>query len=212
VAATTSVTEDRTVQSNVSWETYLEILRDHEWRSLPHFSYDHGTLETVSPMPIHEACKRHLDLAIAVYAEERDIDVYGLGSTTFQREDIERGFEADSCFYVQNQDRVRGKARLDLTTDPVPDVVIEIDITHSTLDKLSIYAEFGVPEVWRYNGTRLQFLLLRGDAYEAMQYSVSLPIASVHAFQSLLNSGLAISETAWMRRVRAWLRESTPQP
>lgn len=51
---------------------------------------------------------------------------------------------------------VRGKAKLDLTIDPPPDLVVEIDITASSLDKPSIFARFGIHEVWRYdvNGLR----------------------------------------------------------
>jgi hypothetical protein len=32
--------------------------------------------------------------------------------------------------------------------------VVEVDITHPSLDKLPIYAVLGVPEVWRYTDER----------------------------------------------------------
>ena len=40
---------------------------------------------------------------------------------------LARGFEADCCFYFENAARVRGKDRIDLKTDPPPDLVIEIE-------------------------------------------------------------------------------------
>ena len=94
-----------------------------------------------------------------------NVNVYGVGSTTFRREDLERGFEPDACFYVQNEEHVRGKPRIGLNVDPPPDLVIEVDITSPPLDKLPIYAQIDVPEVWRCDGERLTIFELGGEAY-----------------------------------------------
>lgn len=131
----------------VGWETYESLLADHKDRSAPRFAYDCGELEIVSPSPEHEKLNRGLALLMEVVAEEFGGDVYALGSTTLRREDLERGFEPDSCFYIQNEERIRSKDRIDLEVDPPPDLVIEIDITSPSLDKNSIYARRGVPEI-----------------------------------------------------------------
>jgi Uma2 family endonuclease len=39
-----------------------------------------------------------------------------------------------------------------LSSVPPPDLVVEADLTSSSLDKLTIYASLGVAEVWRYAG------------------------------------------------------------
>ena len=93
-------------------------------------------------------------------AEELGIEAEDLGSTTFRREDLERGFEPDSCFYIQNEKEIRGNVRIDPAVDQPPDLVIEIDITSPSLNKLPIYARMGVPEVWRYDGERMAILVL----------------------------------------------------
>ena len=90
----------------------------------------------MSPSPEHEVASHTLSLLVEILAEELNIDVYGLGSTTFNREDLERGFEPDSCFYIQNEERIRGKNRIDLAFDPPPELVIEIDITSPSINKL----------------------------------------------------------------------------
>src|SRR5437667_250218 len=72
-------------------------------------------------------------------------------------------------------ERMRGKAQIDLTVDPPPDLVIEIDPTRSSLDKLPIYTQIGVPEVWRYIGQRLMILVLREGAYHERNDSAALP-------------------------------------
>jgi Uma2 family endonuclease len=53
-----------------------------------------------------------------------------------------------------------GRRRLDLSRDPPPDLAIEVDVTNSSLDRMSIYATLGVPEVWRLVGDALTFHVL----------------------------------------------------
>ena len=127
--------DQRVVLDNISWELYEGILEAHRDRSLPHFTYDRGRLEIMSPSPEHEQLKDKVTLLVNVVAEELNVDVEGLGSTTFRREDLACGFEPDRCFYVQNAARIRGKTELDLRTDPPPDVVIEVDITGPSINK-----------------------------------------------------------------------------
>ncbi|MBO1346131.1 MAG: Uma2 family endonuclease [Hormoscilla sp. GUM202] len=57
--------------------------------------------------------------------------------------------EPDSGFYIQNEPLMRNKKELDLTKDPPPDLVLEVDYT-SSVDRQIIYAALGVPELWRY--------------------------------------------------------------
>src|SRR5208337_1444786 len=155
--------DQRVVLRNLSWETYSRLLSEHGDGSSPRFTYDRGILEIMSPSAEHERYNLRIADLVGVLADEMDLEVEGLGASTFTREDIERSFEADSCFYVQNASKVRSKERVDLATDPPPDLVIEVEITNPSINKLHLFAEFCVPEVWRYNGLRLEmFRLLRG--------------------------------------------------
>lgn len=198
--------ELRTVLRGISWDTYESILRDHEDRSAPRFTYDRGTLEIMSPMVIHDRYKVLFEYFVAVLAEEAGTEIYGLGSTTFKREELERGFEPDACFYIAHIAEVHGKDRLDMAVDPPPDLVIEIDITHSSLDKLSIFRSMGVPEVWRYDGERLEFRFATSDGYELQPRSHWLPMLYADALAVLLREGPDYGDVAWIRRVRAWAR------
>jgi len=58
-----------------------------------------------------------------------------------------------------------GKREIDLTQDPPPDLVVEIDITSSSLNRFQIYATLGVPELWRYDERELQIYQLREQQY-----------------------------------------------
>jgi len=211
MAVAQSVQEQRIILYNIGWDTYERLLRDHATTSAPRFAYDRGTLEIMSPLPEHERFNRAIQLLVPIVVEEMGGEVYSLGSTTFNREDLLRGFEPDSCFYLQNAARVRGKARIDLHVDPAPDLVVEIDITHPSLDKLPIYARLGVPEVWRYDGARLEILTLENDGYTTRSSSRALPAVTAAALTTLLLRSMGVGDIAWMRSVRAWAR-TLPTP
>jgi Uma2 family endonuclease len=200
------VSDQRVVLHDVSWETYERLLADHLDCSAPRFTYDRGTLEILSPLPEHEESNRAIALLVEVIAEEWELDIRNLGSTTFKREDLERGFEPDSCFYIQSAASIRGKTSIDLTVDPPPDLVIEIDITHSSLNKLPIYAVLGIPEVWRYDGQRLSILVLEGGAYREQSGSTALPGLAAAALTDRLAESRSLPRPAWLRQLREWAR------
>lgn len=206
MATVEAVREQRVVLHNVSWQTYECLMKDLEDSSVPHFTYDRGALEILIPTPRHERYRLLFDLLLMVIAEELEIHLYGLGSTTYKREDLRRGFEADSCYYFENPARVRGKDRLDLTTDPPPDLVIEIDITNRSLYKLSIYGDFGVPEVWRYGDGVLQFWLIEDVRYVESARSRALPMLSPSAMSRFMEEIDDLEDLAQLRQMRRWVR------
>jgi Uma2 family endonuclease len=59
-------------------------------------------LEIMSPNPEHERTNRRIAQLVLAVADEVGIAAEDLGSTTFRREELERGFQPDSCFYIQN--------------------------------------------------------------------------------------------------------------
>ncbi len=210
MATIQSPPEQRVVLRNVDWDTYERLLQANSDSSAPRLAYDRGDLEIMSPLPEHEEANRNIAMIVEVFAEEFGIDIRGLGSTTFRRRALDRGFEADSCFYIQNESRVRGRARLD-EADPPPDLVVEIEITSPAIPKLPIYASFGVPEVWRYNGERLAILLLDGDDYREAEESRALPGLLASDVERLLPESREQGRVAWLRKVRAWARELAEQ-
>ena len=198
--------EQRIVLRNVSWETYERLLADHLDSSSPRFTYDRGALEIMSPSPEHERVNRSIAMIVEVLAETMNLDWDNLGSTTFKREDLERGFEPDSCFYIQNAESIRGKTKIDLNTDPPPDLIIEIDITSESLNKLPIYAQLGITEVWRYDGKRLIMLALKGDQYIECERSVAFPYLAASVISTFIEESKSLKRAAWLRSIREWAR------
>lgn len=202
----TAAAEQRIVLRNVSWETYERLLAELHECSSPRLTFDRGTLEIMSPSEDHEEANRILASLLDVIIEELDLDARTLGSTTFRRQDLDRGFEPDSCFYIQNVARVKGKRKIDLRTDPPPDLVIEVDISSSSLDKLPIYGQLGVPEAWRYDGESLTIHVLSSGAYRESDSSLAFPFLSASRLTEFLEAAATQKRSRWLRSVREWLR------
>jgi Uma2 family endonuclease len=198
--------EQRVVMTGVSWATYERLLADLKDSSSPRVTFDRGVMEVMSPSAEHEESNRTIALLVEVLAEEFGFDVRDLGSTTFKREDLEKGFEPDSCFYIRNEARMRGKKEVDLTVDPPPDLVVEVDITSPSLGKLPIYAAIGVPEIWRYDGQTVTILRLEGGGYAEADESAALPRVTGGDLSRFIRESESKGRREWLSGVRAWAR------
>src|ERR1700712_4249955 len=119
-----------------------------------------GRIEIMSPLPEQEEFKKIIARLIEAMSLQRGLPMRGFGSTTFRREREESGLEPDECYYLKNELKVRGMKRVDSIVHPPPALAVEVDITHRSIPREPIYAALGVPEVWRYDGTKLSVRLL----------------------------------------------------
>jgi len=162
----------------------------------------------MAPSFNHEHVADLLADVVKAVAEAQGLDVVPAGSTTFKREDVERGFEPDASFYLQQAAAVRGHTTIDLDVDPPPDLIIEIDLSHPSLDKFPIYAALGVPEVWRYAEQQVYILHRTADTYTAVPSSAVLPeVTSVHLTQ-WVQTGQETPRLAWIRHIFTLSTES----
>jgi len=165
VAAVSTPPEQRVLLSNSTWETYERLLAENVESLGTRFAYDEGMLEIMIVSAGHESPNRTLAVLVELVGAELRKDVHPAGSVTLKRKDLEKGFEPDSCFYFRNVERMRKKDEIDLASDPPPDLVIEVDITRSSLDRFRIFGAVGVPEVWRYDGEQVLMYLLDQAVY-----------------------------------------------
>lgn len=202
-----SVPEQRVLLENIKWSTYEAILRDAE-TPRGRIAYNEGVLEIMAPSKVHEHAKRLIGRMIESYTEELGIDICSVSSTTFKREDLRRGFESDECYYLAHAPDVRDRNEIDLTVDPPPDLVVEVDISRTSMPKFPIYGALGVPEVWRYDGKSLSIHVRREDQqYDETRQSKSLPRLPIEKMVELLDQRQSQSETLIIRSFRAWIRE-----
>ncbi|MHB1425195.1 MAG: Uma2 family endonuclease [Gemmataceae bacterium] len=198
----------RFVVHGVNWQTYekaLEAFGDQPIR----ITYDRGSLELMSPLPIHEIYKRCLGLLLAVLDRELKITIKGLASTTVRRRDLDRGLEPDECFYVRNLDRVHDWPNVDFSIDPPPDLALEVDVTRSCLNRLGIYAALGVSEVWRFDGENWHIHCLTVNrTYEERLQSNVLPFVDLSEVTPLLEQTAAgLSDGDLMDVLHQWVKD-----
>lgn len=205
--------EARILLRNVTWETYEHLLVDLSANSVPHLTYDRGDLEIMSPTAIHERINRAIEVLVSVVAFEMKINYTSLGSTTFQRKDIKIGFEPDSSYYFARTVPIQGKKRVDLALDPPPDLVVEIDIASSSIEKLPMFASIGVSEIWCYRDGNMEIFLLKQGTYVLSPISACLPFLGAEILTTLISQSLTLGSIEWMETVRTWAQQvkaSTP--
>lgn len=197
----------RILLQGVDWqgyETLLETLDRHHLR----ITYDRGDLEIMTISPEHEEHKGFWRRVVEILAIELRRPFKYYGSTTNRRETSERGLEPDDSFYFKNWRRMLGKKRLDLTRDPPPDLALEMDVSRSSLDRLSIYANLGVPEVWRYDGKALTIYVLDADGtYQQCEQSPTFPMVDLQKLVPLARLCETKDDGAITRALQAWIRK-----
>jgi Uma2 family endonuclease len=207
--ATAEIAEQRVILSNVSWQTFEQLLKELGDKRATRLAYNEGLLEIMSPLGPHENSNRFIESLIGAIADELNLNLKRFGSLTLKREKKLKGAEPDSCYYIQNEPLVRSKQEIDLDNDPPPDLVLEIDITSGSLDKRPIYAAVGVPELWRYDGKKLEVFVLQPSKgnYQPANQSPTFPWMPLDVIPRFIRQSLVDGETATLRTFRAWVRE-----
>jgi hypothetical protein len=85
--------------------------------------------------------------------------------------------------------------------------VIEIDLSHSSIDKMAIYAELSIPEVWCWRKGKLSVHLLN-EAQEYIESETSLAFESfpVKELVKFMKIDPQKGENSRMREFRSWVR------
>jgi Uma2 family endonuclease len=163
--------EQRVLIGNVPWATYV-MLRDSIDSPSVRMTYLEGRLEIMSPSREHEVDKKQIARLLELFCLERDIPLFGYGSTTFRNEEKQRGLEPDEC-YSRGADK------------EIPDIALEVVKTHGALDKLDVYRGLAIREVWVHEAGAFRILALRSDHYELIPASEVLPEVDLARLASL---------------------------
>ena len=199
------VIEEHVILRGVSWKAYEQLIKDHEDQSTPRFIYNNGILEIYPPSQKHEEKAVFLEKIVEIIAEERNMELRNIRSTTFKKDGTQKGVEPDGCFYLQSYDEVFGMEKIDLELFP-PDLVIEIDIFSPSINRFPIYAEFKVPEIWRYANDEVKIHLFDGENYPESAESRALPKITGEMLTRLLAESETMKRSAWLKKVRDWAR------
>jgi len=163
----------QTVLNGIDWPQFEALLEEAGEHRSTRYAYHNGELEIMSPLAAHENYKAIIRNIVEILLEELNLEFIALGSVTLKSDRAAQAVEPDECFYVQHEAQIRGKERLDLNTDPPPDLALEIDISSRT--PFRHYVGLGIPELWRYDGRELEILLLDNDSYRVSADSRLFP-------------------------------------
>ncbi len=193
------------VLEDVSWNFYEHLLKEIGDRPI-RVTFDHGRLEMMSPLPDHERPKKIIGRLIESLSYDLGIEVVSLGSTTFRRKEKAKGLEPDECYYFRDEKKMRGRKRLNLKKDAPPELVVEIDITHRSVEREPVYAGLGVPEIWRWNGLKLECLELVDGVYRAREKSLVFPFLAPAELTRFVKMRGRVGENAILRKFREWVK------
>jgi Uma2 family endonuclease len=196
--------EQRVVLKGVSWESYLQILN-----ALPHsrssrLTYDDGTLEITVPLEEHEFAARLIERFILTLVELMRMRIKTMGSTTLNYPPLRKGAEPDNAYYIQNQSLVKGRT-VNFSQDPPPDLVVEIDLTHTDIAKNQFYASLGVLELWRFNGDVWRVYQLQEGVYVEVEHSPTFPQVPKEWLYAFLSQAKE-DEIEAVQALRTWWR------
>ncbi len=92
--------------------------------------------------------------------------------------------------------------------DPAPDVLLEVDISRSSMRKREMFAQFGVGELWRHDGERMTMAVLDAGTYRPAPASRALPPLTADGLTELLAARARTTLPAWVHQVRAWAQRA----
>jgi len=210
ISRTREVDGDQCVEFNdIGWKGYCTLLRLRGDHSMPRMIYLDGTVWLMSPAFPHERLKKRLGWIVEVIVEELDIPCVAAGSTTFRRRAKKGGVEGDQTYYLANEERVRGKEKLHLRTDPPPDLAIEAVHSHDADAAIEVYRRFKVPEVWVCDEAELVILILQPNGrYAASATSAAFPFLSAVEVFDWVRRPQTVADTDWIKEFRRWVRRT----
>ena len=200
------VGEQRVVIRGLSWDAYLQILNALPQSRGSRLIYDNGVLEITMPLEDHEFSGRLIECFIRTLIELMGMRMKTMGSTTMNYPNLNQGAEPDNSYYIQNQPLVKGR-NVAFTQDPPPDLVVEVDITHTDIEKNKFYATIGVPEFWRFNGNVWRIYQLQDSNYVEVELSPTFPQVPKERLYAFLEQAKD-DEIAAMRSLRGWFEQS----
>jgi Uma2 family endonuclease len=190
----------------VSWETYEDLLEAVGEAPALRISYNEGVMQIMTISFEHEYFTEVLNQLVVTLRFVKRIKIISFGRATMRNQAKLKGSEPDACFYVQSAALIGSRFRLNLNTDPAPDIVVEVDIHHDSMSKFPIYAALGVGELWRYDGHKLTIHRLENNNYAEVSASAALPLLTAEVLTEFLSLSQEQDQDETLQAFELWLR------
>jgi Uma2 family endonuclease len=203
--------DSRFVVPGVSWRAYKTLADELSPSSPIRIAYDGRNMELMVRGPMHHRHASWIDRLITTVADERSMPFEDLGETTWEREDVSRGIEADLSYVFAPEKIEAVRDALERNSNkvadyPDPDLVVEVDISPPQLDREGIYSALRVSEVWVFDGQVLAIHRLGPNgSYSRVETSGWLGIRAEQAKRWLTLEDRR-DRKAWTARLAEWIR------
>lgn len=204
--------ETRILVTDASWTLYEGFVKSLPENSAIRTAFDGRDMEIMVKGVMHDHFAELLGLFVMTVAGELGIRIKPQGESTWIRPEIERGIEADRCYYFDPGKITESLAAVsrkvnDVAAYPNPDLAIEIDLSAPQADREAIYAMLNVTELWIFGGDVLTMKHLDEQGrYHPIERSRFLRIRADQVRRWLTEEDLS-DYGAWTRRLREWVEK-----
>ena len=201
--------EKRIAIHGVSWDLYDQLSNAIGQKQRVFLAYDGKDLEIMVKGLAHEDYKYLFGQLVDAIAHDLRVQRRGLGETTWKREALAKGLEADQCYFFRKEKlemvlKALARKSNDLAGVPNPDLAVEVELSRPEVDRMSIYQALEVSEVWRFDGESMVILQLGPDGvYAPAESSMFLAIRAEEVVQWLLKEDSS-DLVEWRNRLQVW--------
>lgn len=195
---------------HIPWAEFEFVAKALDDRRDVRLSYYRGKMEITMPSPEHEEYVDLIQDLTRLLVRELGLRMESRGTALLKRELRETGAQPDGCFYIQHAAEIIGKRQLDLTIDPPPDIVVEVDLSTDLRGKFTIYATLGVPELWRYDGLSFEMYHLTETGYVEAPASLAFPFLTASVMTDFLEQSKEFGQDAALDEFRNWIHWQKP--
>jgi Uma2 family endonuclease len=210
IIADINLKEPATVLYGVSWEDYFEYAKQTLENSPYKMTYNRGVLKIMTLATKHENISRLIHSLMTISGLSLGENIVSTGSMTLVSNRLRKGADPDESYYIQNAHLAKIKDTLfDDATDTPPDLVVEVDRSHSSDDKFEIYAAFGIKEFWLYSRDILHiFILTETGEYLEAEKSLALPVLTAEILTNFINRAQREEQIKVLSDFQKWLGEN----
>lgn len=193
----------------IDWETYKKISEELGESTSFHLTYSKGSLTVMPLTELHEFLISFLERLIGFVSLTTRTNIFPTGNATMRSQRRSYGVEPDLSYFVSKSDIHRLKDYVPNEIELAPDIVVEIDLFHSSEDKFKIYGEFGVSEFWQYKNETMRFFKLSAEnKYKEIERSEEIPILTSAILTEFLRRGQREEQFKILSDFQDWLEKN----
>jgi Uma2 family endonuclease len=209
-AAEAETFEQRFVMGGIRWDSYVAISDALDEHLGVRTIYCDGRLTFVGKSRKHDWFAERLAELIKAVARGLGIPWEDAGQATYRRQKMNAGLEGDKTFYLRkNAEFMRGPQDIDLDVQPVPDLAVEVEVSHAADAALLAWERLGVSEVWLFRPKQweIKFYVRAEGGFCVADQSAGFPVLKPADVLSQMELAKDLGADRWNEQLDEWVRQ-----